>query len=156
MLVKGKYLLREKAEEEKEKEASLIGVYLAMTIGSLKIVLTVIIVQSIIHDDSLADVPSVAPLDTTLLNALVRSSQRPKVWSGAMVFGRKKQNGKNKHGRLRSMKLLKARKAKGRSRSPNVSPKERVRQDLSLQGQLRPRLEMTDLNPKPNQMLVPA
>ena len=56
MLAKGKFHPREKAEEEKEKEVSRIGVYLAMTTGSLMVPNTVITVQGIIQDDNQADV----------------------------------------------------------------------------------------------------
>ena len=45
MLVKGKYLPREKTEEEMEEEGSRTGVYLVMNIGNQKVVHMVIIVQ---------------------------------------------------------------------------------------------------------------
>ena len=67
-------------------------------------------------------------------------------------MGMKTSNGKRLHGRLKSTKLLRVRKAKERSRSQKGSPRARALRDLSHRDLLKARLlEMTDPIPKPNQ-----
>ena len=155
MLVKGKYLLREKAKEGVVKVGSPTGVHLATSVGSQMVAHKDIIVQSIIQGDSQDDVQSVALLVTILLDAHVRSSPKPRMPSGMTPPGKKKSNGRSSHERLKSMKLPRARKVKGRDLNLKESLRARVHRDRSHQDRLSPRLlEMTDPNPKPN--LMPA
>ena len=71
---------------------------------------------NIIQGDSQDDVQSVARSVTTLLNVHVHSSPKPRMQSGMTLLGKKRSNGKISHGRLRSTKLLRARKGR-RSKS---------------------------------------
>ena len=152
MLVKEKFLRKEKAKEEMEKVGSPIGAHLAMSIGNQMVAHKDIVVRSIIQGDSQDDVQSVAQLATILHNAHVQSSPKPRMPSGMTPHGKKKRNGRSIHGRLKSMKLPRVRKVKGRGRSLKESPRARVHRDRSHQDRLSPRLlEMTDPNPKPKQ-----
>ena len=130
------------------KEATRIGVYHVVTTGSRKVVNTDTIVLDIIPDDNQADVQYVGPLDTIPLSAPDQSSRRRRMSSMMRTLGKKTSNGRNLHGRLKSTKLLKARKEKERSRSRKESLRARVLRDRLLQDQIKPRhLAMIDLIP---------
>ena len=78
----------------------------------------VIIVQGIIQDVDQDDVLFVDLLDSMLLSAHNQSSPQPRMQSMTRTqIGRQKQNGMNQHGRMKSMKLLRVRKAKARDLS---------------------------------------
>ena len=104
-----------------EKEGSRIGVYLAMNIGNQMVVNMVIIVQSIIQDDSQEDVQFVDQLVITLLNVLVQSSRRPRMLSGMTLLSKRMSNGRTRRGRLRSTKLQKARRQRKKLKSKGNS-----------------------------------
>ena len=72
MLTKGRFLRKEKVGKEMAKAEGLNGVQHVMSIGSQAVAHKDIIVPSIIHGDSQADVQSAAPLVTILVNALVQ------------------------------------------------------------------------------------
>ena len=117
-----------KAKEEKEKEDSRTGVYLATTTGSLRIAFMVITVQGIIQGDSQEDARSVDPLDITPLNAPDQLSRRRGMPSMSRTLGKRMSNGKSLHGRLRSTKPPKARskpqgKSKGKSTPRSITPR---------------------------------
>ena len=116
-----------------------------------------IIVQSIIPDVNQEDVQYTAPLYLTyaLLSAPDQLSRRRRMPSMKRPLGRKTSNGKNLHGRLKSVKPSKcARKERERSRSQKGSRKARVLREPSLPDRLKPRLlEVIDLIPKPDQKL---
>ena len=82
MPVKGKYRLKEKAEQEMVKVERPIGEHLVTSSGNLADADKDTIVQSIIQEGSQADVQSVAQPATTLLNAHVQSSLKPRLPSG--------------------------------------------------------------------------
>ena len=102
----------------------------------------VITVQGIIQGDSQADARSVDLLDTTPLNVPEQSSE-PKA-----------SNGRSLHGRLKSTKFPRVRRAKERGRSLKGSQRARALRDLSHLVLRKPRLlEVIDLILKPNQKL---
>ena len=102
---KGKILSKEKANKEMVKVASLIGEHLVTISGSQAVAHKDIIVQSIIQDDSQADVQSVALLATIHLNAHVQLSLKLRMPSGMRPHGsRMKSNGKTLSGTLKSMR----------------------------------------------------
>ena len=113
-----------------------------------------IIVQGIIHGDNQADAQSAALLSMSPLSVLVQSSLKPRMLSGMSLLGiakEKKKNAMTLSGSQKSMKRLRARKAKGRAPSRKVSLKARVPQDQLLHDlHSLHRQRVTDPNPNPN------
>ena len=94
------------------------------------------IVQGIIRGDSQADVQSVVPPSMLPHSVLVQSSlkSRMRMSPPGHVKKKKKKNGMTINGSLKSMKRLRARRAKGKDLSQKESPRVRVPQDRLLQG----------------------
>ena len=101
---------------------------------------------------------SVALLVTTLLNAHVQWSRKPRMPSGVRPHGSKMTSiGRTLSGRTRSMKRPRVRKEKGKDPSLKGSLKTRMRRGLSLLDHRRLHLrEVTDPNPKLNPKHVHA
>ena len=143
MLVRGKYLPREKAKEEMEKVESPIGVHLAMNSGSETVAHKGFTVRSIIQGEP----GRCAICDSTrhYLNVHVQSSLKPRMPSGMTPPGsKKKSNGRSLHGRQKSTKL-------------RASLREKIHQDRLRRDRLSPNLlKVTEPDPKPNLKPVPA
>ena len=115
---KGKCLLRERASKVMERVPNPSGNLHAKIIGSQAIAHKAIIVQGIIHGNNQADAQSAALLSMSPLSVLVQSSLKPRMLSGVSLLGVvKKKNAMTLNGSQKSMRCLRARKAKGRAPS---------------------------------------
>ena len=105
--------------------------------GSQAVAHKAIIVQGIIRGDSQADVQSVVQLSMPPHSVLVQSSLQSRMPSGMSPPGHmKKKNGMTINGILKSMRRLRARRAKGKDRNQKENPRVRVPQDRLLQGHI--------------------
>ena len=158
MPVRERCLPKGKASSEMVKVNSRSGDQHAMIIGSQAVAHKVIIVRSIIQEDSQVDVRYVVLPDMLPHSVLVQSNPRLRMPSGMSLSKRgKNQSGRMINARSRSTRRPRVRKVKGKDPSPKVNQRGRLHRSLLLQGQHSlHRRKMSDPNPNPNPKHVPA
>ena len=158
MPTKRRCLPRGKANKVMAKVRSPDGDQHAKTIGSQAVAHKAINVQSIIREDSQADVQFVVLPSMSLRSVPVQSSQKPRMSSGMSRIGSMKTlNGMMINGSRKSMKRPRARKEKGKDLSRKASQRARMPQDQLLHDRHSLHLQrVSDPNPNPNPKHSPA